>query len=132
MTATSRSRRREASARELRSGVFVLEGERRTIAFAGLKRRPALSFLRGFSAPVRVDDDLAEADLLTLLARDSDSFNRWQALQTLATRLLLRAVSAIRAGAKPAPEPGVRRGLWLGRSPTRSPAASIPLSPRWR
>ena len=95
----------EASARELDTGVFVLEGERRSIAFTGLERRPALSFLRGFSAPVRVDDDLAEADLLTLLARDSDSFNRWQALQTLATRLLLRAVSAIRAGAKPAPEP---------------------------
>jgi aminopeptidase N len=95
----------EASARELASGVFVLEGERRSIAFAGLERRPALSFLRGFSAPVRVEDDLAEADLLTLLARDGDSFNRWQALQTLAMRLLLRAVSAIRAGAKPAPEP---------------------------
>ncbi len=95
----------EASARELETGVFALEGERRSIAFAGVERRPALSFLRGFSAPVRVDDDLAEADLLTLLARDSDSFNRWQALQTLATRLLLRAVSAIRAGAQPAPEP---------------------------
>ena len=95
----------EASPRELGSGVFVLDGERRSIAFTGLKRRPALSFLRGFSAPVRVEDDLTEADLLTLLARDSDSFNRWQALQTLATRLLLRAVAAIRAGAKPAPEP---------------------------
>jgi aminopeptidase N len=95
----------EASPRELESGVFVLEGERRSIAFTNLKRRPALSFLRGFSAPVRVEDDLTEADLLTLLARDSDSFNRWQALQTLATRLLLRAVAAIRVGAKPAPEP---------------------------
>ena len=81
----------EASAREHETGVFVLEGERRSIAFVGLERRPALSFLRGFSAPVRVEDDLGEADMLTLLARDSDSFNRWQALQTLATRLLLRA-----------------------------------------
>ena len=40
-----------------------------------------------------------------LLARDSDSFNRWQALQTLATRLLLRAVAAIRGGGAAAPNP---------------------------
>jgi aminopeptidase N len=95
----------EASEGELRSGVFALEGRRRRLEFTGLARRPALSLLRGFSAPVRVDDDLDEADLLVLLARDSDSFNRWQALQTLATRLLLRAVAAIRAGGAPAPNP---------------------------
>jgi aminopeptidase N len=95
----------DASARELEAGVFVLDGERRSIVFTGLARRPALSFLRGFSAPVRLDDDLREVDLLTLLARDSDSFNRWQALQTLATRLLLRAVAAIRNGAPPPQEP---------------------------
>jgi aminopeptidase N len=61
--------------------------------------------LRGFSAPVRVDDDLTEGDLITLLARDSDSFNRWQALQSLATRLLLRAVAAIRKGQAPTFDP---------------------------
>ncbi len=54
---------------------------------------------------MRIDDDLGEADLLTLLARDSDSFNRWQALQTLATRLLLRAVATIRSGKAPTTEP---------------------------
>ena len=96
---------RDANEGELRSGVFALEGQRRTIEFTGLKRRPALSFLRGFSAPVRVDDDLEESDLLVLLQRDSDTFNRWQALQTLATRLLLRAVAAIRAGTAPSPAP---------------------------
>ncbi|THD47725.1 MAG: aminopeptidase N [Bradyrhizobium sp.] len=95
----------EASPAELRAGVFALEGRSWRIEFTGLKRRPVLSFLRGFSAPVKVDDDLGEADLLVLLARDSDSFNRWQALQTLATRLLLRAVAAIRAGGAPEPAP---------------------------
>ncbi len=81
----------DASPAELRAGVFALEGARRTLEFTGVSRRPALSFLRGFSAPVRVDDDLSEDDLLTLLEHDRDSFNRWQALQTLATRLLLRS-----------------------------------------
>jgi aminopeptidase N len=88
----------------LRSGVFALEGARRTLEFTGVSRRPALSFLRRFSAPVRVDDDLSEDDLVTLLKHDRDSFNRWQALQTLATRLLLRCVAAIRSGSPRTPE----------------------------
>jgi len=92
----------EASPEELKTGVFVLEGARRTLEFAGAPRRPALSFLRGFSAPARVDDDLSESDLVTLLKHDRDSFNRWQALQTLATRLLLRSVATIRTGGAPA------------------------------
>jgi aminopeptidase N len=95
----------DASPAELRSGVFALEGARRTLEFTGVRRRPALSFLRGFSAPARVDDDLSEDDLVTLLAHDRDSFNRWQALQTLATRLLLRCVAAIRSGRSLTPEP---------------------------
>ncbi len=93
----------DATPEELRTGVFALEGARRAIEFTGLDRRPALSALRGFSAPVRVDDDLTEADLLVLLKKDSDSFNRWQALQSLATRLLLRSVAAIRKGRAPEP-----------------------------
>jgi aminopeptidase N len=92
----------DASEAELRSGVFALEGPRRTLEFTGLARRPALSFLRGFSTPARVDDDLTEGDLIALLKHDGDSFNRWQALQTLATRLLLRSVAAIRAQSAPA------------------------------
>jgi aminopeptidase N len=94
----------DASPAELRSGVFALEGERRTLEFTGLARRPALSFLRGFSAPVRVSDDASEGDLIALLKHDSDSFNRWQALQTLATRLLLRSVAAIRSGGATPPD----------------------------
>ncbi|MGO4872500.1 MAG: aminopeptidase N [Roseiarcus sp.] len=95
----------DASPAELRSGVFALEGAQRTLEFTGVSRRPALSFLRGFSAPARVDDDLSEDDLVTLLKHDRDSFNRWQALQTLATRLLLRCVAAIRSGSPQTPEP---------------------------
>jgi aminopeptidase N len=87
----------DASEAELRSGVFALQGPRRSLEFTEVERRPALSFLRGFSAPVRVDDDLSEADLIALLKHDRDSFNRWQALQALAARLLLRSVAAIRS-----------------------------------
>ena len=92
----------DAATAELESGVFALDGPGRTLTFSGVKRRPTLSALRGFSAPVRVDDDLTDDDLTVLLKRDSDSFNRWQAVQTLAIRLLTRSVAAIRQGRPPA------------------------------
>ncbi|HME83484.1 MAG TPA: aminopeptidase N [Roseiarcus sp.] len=91
----------DASPDELEEGVIELKDSERTIVFHDVPRRPALSFLRGFSAPVRVEDDLTEDDLIVLSRRDSDNFNRWQALQSLATRVLLRGVKAIRAGRAP-------------------------------
>jgi len=91
----------DAAREELAEGVFELNEAARSIVFRGVPRRPTLSFLRGFSAPVRVEDDLTEEDLVTLSRHDSDNFNRWQALQSLATRGLLRGVAAIRAGRTP-------------------------------
>jgi aminopeptidase N len=91
----------DASAEELQSGVFELKDARRSIVFRDVPQRPTLSFLRGFSAPVRVEDDLTEEDLVVLSRHDSDNFNRWQSLQSLATRILIRGVTAIRAGRAP-------------------------------
>ena len=101
-----------ASARECASGVFELTSASRRIVFHNVAERPAPSVLRGFSAPVKLDIDSNAEDLLTLAARDSDLFNRWQAIQTLATRLLTASVNAIRAGGLPAPD--VRFGEALG------------------
>jgi aminopeptidase N len=91
----------DATPEELAEGVFELNGAERSIVFRDIPQRPTLSFLRGFSAPVRVEDDLTEEDLIVLSRHDSDNFNRWQALQSLATRVLLRGVQAIRAGRSP-------------------------------
>ena len=98
----------DASPGELEAGVFELKESERTIVFREVPRRPALSFLRGFSAPVRVEDDLSEDDLIVLSRRDSDNFNRWQALQSLSTRVLLRGVRAIRAGRAPERNAGLK------------------------
>jgi len=96
---------RDASAAELASGVFELTSPVRQIVFDDLAARPTLSFLRGFSAPVRIDDDLTESELAVLSRHDSDSFNRWQALQTLGMRLLLRGADALRKGDAPEAAP---------------------------
>ena len=92
-------------------GLIVLSEETRSLTFHGLPERPVLSLLRGFSAPVRLDADNGAADLMTLAAHDSDSFNRWQASQTLAIRLLVRSTAAVRAGEAPQFEPAFAQAL---------------------
>ncbi len=90
-----------ASQAEISSGVIEFTSTQRRITFCDVARRPIPSLLRGFSAPVRLDYAAGEADLMTLIKHDSDGFNRWQAAQTYATRLLQRSVARIRAGDLP-------------------------------
>jgi aminopeptidase N len=47
---------------------------------------------------VKLVTNLSAADLQHLAAHDSDPFNRWQALQTFALRILIANVAALRAG----------------------------------
>jgi aminopeptidase N len=88
--------------REEKFGVFELPGAERTIVFRNVPTPPVASVNRRFSAPVIVEQNLSEDDLLLLMAHDSDPFNKWQAAQNLATRLMIRSTAAIRAGEMPA------------------------------
>lgn len=82
-----------ADGRELTTGMHVLTQASETLTFPGLQAEPVPSLLRGFSAPVILDFDYTDAQLLALLAHDSDPFNRWEAGQRLATG---RALAFIR------------------------------------
>jgi aminopeptidase N len=66
-----------------------------------LTRAPLPSVLRNFSAPVTLEFDCANEGLAALMAHDSDAFNRWEAGQRLATRLMLAGVAALQAGRTP-------------------------------
>ncbi len=90
-----------ADAREARAGVFELAAKERRIVFKDVPSRPVPSLLRRFSTPAILDIDLSEDDLLLLMAHDSDPFNRWQAAQSFATRLMTRSTGLIRAGELP-------------------------------
>ena len=61
--------------------------------FTALDAAPVPSLLRGFSAPVKVRYDYSDAELMFLMAHDSDGFNRWDAGQTLAQRVILALVT---------------------------------------
>ena len=78
-------------------GVLVLTEPSQTFEFTGITERPVLSINRDFSAPITLNTDLTGDDLAFLAARDGNAFNRWQALQTIAMRLLIDNVAALRA-----------------------------------
>ncbi len=90
-----------ANGAQLTRGVLVLDEAEQTFTFTGVNERPVLSINRGFSAPIKLNTDLDSADLAFLAAHDSDPFNRWQARQTTAMRLLIDNVTRLRAGEQP-------------------------------
>jgi aminopeptidase N len=60
--------------------------------FVNIDSAPVPSLLRGFSAPVVLEDGLNADDLLILLAHDSDPFNQWEAGQRLMLQSALDAI----------------------------------------
>jgi aminopeptidase N len=72
--------------------ILHLRRAEQSFTFTGLKARPVPSLLRGFSAPVRVKEELDDADLFFRMAHDGDPFVRWDAAQTLALQLMVDVV----------------------------------------
>ncbi len=86
------------SATDAATAVLAFPLGEQEFVFRGVAEPPVPSLLRGFSAPVHVRHDHSDANLAHLMAFDSDPFNRWEAGQALATRILAAGVEAIRAG----------------------------------
>jgi len=84
------------------SHLFVMRAQSESLTFVNLDEAPVPSILRGFSAPVVLDFDYTDTQLLTLLANDPDPFNRWEAGQRLALRRATKAIidSALDSSAK--------------------------------
>ena len=74
--------------------LLVLTEAEQSFTFTDIDAPPVPSLLRGFSAPVMLDDGLSDHDLLVLLAHDHDPFNRWEAGQRLALHRLLAALKS--------------------------------------
>ncbi|MGE3144643.1 MAG: aminopeptidase N, partial [Pseudorhodoplanes sp.] len=94
-------------------GIVELTRPAERIVFADIAERPVPSLNRAFSAPVKLVSNISADDLAHLAAYDGDPFNRWQAVQTLATRLMVGNVAALRAGKKAATDPHLIKALGL-------------------
>ncbi|RSZ56016.1 aminopeptidase N [Massilia atriviolacea] len=80
------------------TAVLELTDASRTFRFTGVKEAPTPSILRDFSAPVVLEYDYTDTELLHLFSHDSDPVNRWEAGQRLAMARLLKLTSAVAAG----------------------------------
>ena len=77
---------------ELANDTIELATATRRIRFEDVEPGTIPSLLRDFSAPVRLVTDATDADLLTLMTHDTDAFNRWDAAQTVLSRLIIARV----------------------------------------
>jgi aminopeptidase N len=84
--------------------VLPLRNTQDRFRFVGLPSRPAVSLLRGFSAPVRLKPQPRER-LMFLFAHDTDPCARWDAGQQLATSLVLEMAAGCQRGEKVALDP---------------------------
>ena len=78
-----------SSGNEIRRGVLIVDSLKKTYKFNNVDSKPIPSWLRGFSAPVKLNTDLSFKDKIFLITYDNDAFNRWYNAQELWIALIL-------------------------------------------
>ncbi|HOE42873.1 MAG TPA: aminopeptidase N, partial [Rhodoferax sp.] len=76
------------------SHLFVMTQATESVTFENVPEPPVPSILRGLSAPVILEFDYTDSQLLTLLQCDPDPFNRWEAAQRLGLRCAIDSIAA--------------------------------------
>ena len=74
---------------DVNEAVLDVKQDKQTFIFTDIVERPIVSLLRDFSAPVKLDFNRDDADLLFLMAHDDNGFARWEAAQELLRRIIL-------------------------------------------
>jgi aminopeptidase N len=100
-----------ADGAKMEHGVLILDRAEHRFVFSGVDAPPVLSTNRNFSAPIHLAAGLSGNELRLMAARDSDPFNRWQAVQMLASALLVGNVAKLRAGRDPDVDEGLLDAL---------------------
>jgi aminopeptidase N len=98
----------------LERGLLEIDRSPKSYVFTEIADRPVPSTNRGFSAPIKVISNLADADLRFLARHDLDPFNRWEAVYSLTTRVLVESTAAIRRGGQPRQDPDLIAALATG------------------
>ena len=83
----------EAQAYASDTRVLQLRETEQTFQFINVEQQPIISLLRGFSAPVKLHIELDNDELAFLMAHEKDSFNRWDAGQSLFIQIMLSLIS---------------------------------------
>lgn len=82
----------QSEAFNAQSSTLIFSEQEQSFSFTGLKEAPVVSLFRGFSAPVKIEFEQTQDELLTLMMHDGDGFNRWDASQRLLLNNLNQAL----------------------------------------
>ena len=80
------------------TSVLEISDIEQTIIFEQVPEPPVPSFLRGFSAPVKLDFPYSRDDLVHLMSHDSDGFNRWESCNQLGLSVLQELIENCLSG----------------------------------
>lgn len=83
------------------SAILQLQEREQLFTFQNIKEKPIVSFLRDFSAPVRVDSFQSRQELALLSRTDANLFNRWDAANRLAGEVILEIVGTLQSRQTP-------------------------------
>ncbi len=72
--------------------LLQLTEEKNSFSFYHVSNQPVVSALRGFSAPVRLYQQQSLDELVFLAQHDTDTFNRWSAIQNLSSQIIIDLV----------------------------------------
>ena len=78
--------------------ILELIKQKQTFVFEQLDKKPVVSLLRGFSAPVVVNKEQSLEELAFLLSHDTDTFNRWDAGQKMSAQVIFGLIADIQQG----------------------------------
>jgi aminopeptidase N len=78
--------------------VLHLREQEQVFEFSDIPCKPVPSILRGFSAPVRLQTDLSDEQYYFLMSHDSDPFNRWEAGQQMAVKIIMQQIYQYQKG----------------------------------
>ncbi len=85
---------------DLDRGFLHIRNQRETFVFDNVEQEPVLSVNRGFAAPIKIEAPYRVKELAFILANDSDEFNRYEAAQTLASRVIAAGLEEVEKGKK--------------------------------
>lgn len=84
----------KTKSRVVRDDLIIIDRQEVSVTFEGLDEKPEASLLREFSAPVIVNFKQSDDAILLRARHDPDLYNRWDALNTMATKIMIGNATA--------------------------------------
>ncbi|HCH0922670.1 TPA: aminopeptidase N [Vibrio parahaemolyticus] len=82
------------------NNVLDIKQDKQTFVFENVAEQPVPSLLREFSAPVKLEYDYSDAELIFLMKHATNDFARWDASQMLLAKYIRQNVNNVQTGSE--------------------------------